>query len=229
MKLQTTVVSIVIVTVFISLILVCINRKLRKFDPLSEPKGIVLAVIMGVQTIDKMVKENTNERVAKFLTPYMLITITYIFLANIAGLFSLECPTSNFSVTLTLAFLTCVLIEVFSIKENGLRSYIHGLFEPFFPFVVMNLISRVSTLLSLSMRLFGNIIAGSILMSIIYQLFGYVSSSLLPFLGQFNIIAVIIAPALHFYFDLFAGAMQAYVFTVLTISFIGKELPQKEN
>ena len=222
MKLQTTVVSIVLVTVFISLLLILINRKLRKFDPLSEPKGIVLAVIMGVQTIDKMVKDNTNERVAKFLTPYMLITITYIFLSNISGLFSLESPTSNFSVTLTLAFLTCVLIEVFSIRENGLRSYIHGLFEPFFPFVVMNLISRVSTLLSLSMRLFGNIIAGSILMSIIYQLFGYISAQI-PIIGQFNIVSVLIAPALHFYFDLFAGAMQAYVFTVLTISFIGKE------
>ncbi|MDO4378486.1 MAG: F0F1 ATP synthase subunit A [Erysipelotrichia bacterium] len=228
MKLQTTVVSIVFVTAFISLLLILINRKLRKFDPLSEPKGIVLAAIMGVQTIDKMVKDNTNDKVAKFLTPYMLMTITYIFLSNISGLFSLESPTSNYSVTLTLAFLTCVLIEVFSIKENGLRSYIHGLFEPFFPFVVMNLISRVSTLLSLSMRLFGNIIAGSILMSIIYQLFGFISAQI-PIVGQFNIVAVLIAPALHFYFDLFAGAMQAYVFTVLTISFIGKELPQKEN
>lgn len=226
MKLQTTVISIAIVTIFISLLLVYINRKLRKFDPLSEPKGIVLAVMIGVQTIDKMVKESTNSRIAKFLTPYMLITITYIFLSNIAGLFSLESPTSNLSVTLTLAFITCVLIEVFSYQENGRKAYIHSYFEPFFPFFVVNVIGKFSTLISLSMRLFGNILAGGILMSVIYQLMGYISS-LVPFVGQFNFVAVLFAPALHFYFDLFAGAMQAYVFTVLTISFIGKEIPSE--
>ncbi len=228
MKLQTTVISIAVITAFISLLLVFINRKLRQYDPLSEPKGIVLAVIMGVKTIDNMVKTNTNERVAKFLTPYMLMTITYIFLSNIAGLFSLESPTSNFSVTLTLAFLTCVLIEVFSCQENGPKAYIHSYFEPFFPFFIVNIMGKVSTLISLSMRLFGNILSGGILMSVIYQLMSYISA-LVPVIGQFNFAAVIFAPALHFYFDLFAGAMQAYVFTILSISFIGKELPQNEN
>ncbi len=228
MKLQTTVISIAVVTAFISLLLVFINRKLRQYDPLSEPKGVVLVVLMAVETLDNMVKNSTNARIAKFLTPYMLMTITYIFLSNIAGLFSLECPTSNLSVTLSLALITCILIEVFSYQEKGVKDYIHSYFEPFFPFFIVNIIGKFSTLISLSMRLFGNILAGGILMSVIYQLMAYISS-IVPVIGQFNFVAVLVAPALHFYFDLFSGAMQAYVFTVLTVSFIGKELPQKEN
>ena len=86
--------------------------------------------------------------------------------------------------------------------------------------------SKFSTLLSLSLRLFGNILSGGILMSVIYQMLAKVSD-LIPVIGKLNIVGVLVAPVLHFYFDLFSGAMQAYIFTVLTISFIAKELPEK--
>ena len=86
----------------------------------------------------------------------------------------------------------------------------------------------ISLPISLCLRLFGNVIAGSVLMSVIYQLLASISSAI-PLVGNINIIAIVVAPALHFYFDLFSGAIQAYVFTMLTISFIGKELPSQEN
>ena len=226
MQIQTTVYSIIIITVTMGLLLLYINRKLKQYDPLSEPKGIVLLVIMFAEMIDKMVKEKTNERVAKYLTPYIMSVVTYIFISNIAGLFSLETPTSNYSVTLVLGALTCVLIEVYSAKERGAKGYIKSWFEPLAPFVLVNILSKISTLLSLSLRLFGNILSGGILMSVIYQMLGSISK-MIPFIGQFNIAGVIIAPVLHFYFDLFSGIMQAYIFITLTISFIGKELPNQ--
>ena len=65
-------------------------------------------------------------------------------------------------------------------------------------------------------------------MSVIYQMLASVSA-LIPVIGKFNIFGVIVAPVLHFYFDLFSGAMQAYIFVILTISFIGKELPNKQG
>ena len=226
MVIQTTVYSIIIITVSMALLLLYINKKLKAYDPLSEPKGVVLLVIMFAQMIDKMVKEKTNERVAKYLTPYIMSVVAYIFLSNIAGLFSLETPTSNYSVTLVLGALTCILIEVYSAKERGPKGYIKSWFEPLAPFVLVNILSKISTLLSLSLRLFGNILSGGILMSVIYQMLGSISK-LIPFIGQFNIVGVIIAPVLHFYFDLFSGIMQAYIFITLTISFIGKELPNE--
>lgn len=226
MVIQTTVYSIIIITVTMALLLLYINKKLKEYDPLSKPKGIVLLVIMFAEMIDKMVKEKTNERVAKYLTPYIMSVVVYIFMSNIAGLFSLETPTSNYSVTLVLGALTCILIEVYSAKERGPKGYIKSWFEPLAPFVLVNILSKISTLLSLSLRLFGNILSGGILMSVIYQMLGSISK-MIPFIGQFNIVGVIIAPVLHFYFDLFSGVMQAYIFITLTISFIGKELPNQ--
>ena len=226
MEIQTAVYSIIIITVFIALLLFYINRKLREYDPLSEPKGIVLLVMMAAQTFDKMVSDKTDKKVAKYLTPYIMTVALYIFLSNIAGLFALETPTSNYSVTLTLAALTCILIEVFSFSERGFKGYIKSWFEPLALFVVMNVMSKLSTLLSLSLRLFGNILSGGILMSVIYQMLAVISHKI-PFIGDFNIVGVIVAPALHFYFDLFSGVMQAFIFITLTIAFIGKELPNK--
>lgn len=226
MVIQSTVFSILIITVVIAIILLIVNKKLNSYDPMSKPKGLVLLMIMFVQMIDKMVKEKTNERVAKYLTPYIMSVVIYIFLANIAGLFSLETPTSNYSVTLVLGALTCILIEIYSFKERGTKGYVKSWFEPLAPFVLVNILSKISTLLSLSLRLFGNILSGGILMSVIYQMLGSISK-MIPVIGKLNIVGIIVAPVLHFYFDLFSGIMQAYIFITLTISFIGKELPNE--
>lgn len=227
MELQPTILSIVIITTAIAAFLFYVNRKLVKFDPLSKPTGVVLLVMMATEMIEGMVKDKTNDEISNFLTPYIMSIITYIFISNIAGLFSLETPTSNYSVTLVLAALTCILIEVFSSRARGAKGYIKSWFEPLAPFVILNVLSKISTLLSLSLRLFGNILSGGILMSVIYQMLGSISK-MIPVIGEFNIISVVVAPVLHFYFDLFSGGMQAFIFTVLTISFIAKELPDKE-
>ena len=225
-EIQSAVYSIVIITLFMAILLVFINRKLVKYDPLSKPTGIVLLIIMYAQMIDNMVKSKTNEKVAKYLTPYIMTVAAYIFLSNISGLFSIETPTSKYSVTLALAAITCVLIEVFSFAARGPKGYLKSWMEPFAPFLVMNIMSKLSTLLSLSLRLFGNILSGSILMTVIYSMLGNISKAI-PFIGEFNIVGVIVAPVLHFYFDLFSGVMQSFIFITLTVSFIGKELPSK--
>lgn len=228
MEVQSTVYYIWAVTGIIALLLLFINLKLRKFDPLSKPKGIVLIVMMAVQAIENMVRDKTNDDLVKKLSPYIATVGIYIFISNIAGLLSLESPTANFSVTLTLAAITCILIEVNAVKYNGGKKYVKSLFEPFAPFVLINIISKISTLASLSLRLFGNIMAGSILMKVIYQLLASISGAIAPALGDFNIFGVLVAPVLHFYFDLFSGAMQTYIFVILSISFIGKELPKQD-
>jgi len=228
MELQTTVFSIFCVTAFIGILLLIVNRALVKFDPLSKPKGIVLIMMIGVDFISGIVNGAIKDKkIADKLIPYFLTVIVYVFMSNIAGLFSIECPTSNYSVTLTLAALTCILIEVCSFKAKGAKKYFKGWFEPFAPFVVMNTISKLATLMSLSLRLFGNILAGGILMSVVYQLFDGISK-MIPVVGNINIVAIVIAPFLHFYFDLFSGVMQAFLFTNLSANFIGNELPSEE-
>lgn len=227
MEIQPTVYYIWAITGLIALLLLFINAKVRRFDPLSQPKGIVLVCMMAVQAIENIVTEKTNKDLARKLSPYIATVGLYIFIANISGLLAMESPTGNYSVTLTLAAITCVLIEVFSAKYRGARGYIKSWFEPFAPFVLINVISKISTLASLSLRLFGNIIAGSILMKVIYAMLSSISSAI-PVLHGFNLFAIVVAPVLHFYFDLFSGAMQTYIFVILSVSFIGKELPGNE-
>lgn len=225
-EIQGTVFYIAIVCLAILVFLLILNMKLKKFDPLDEPKGLVLMAMMGVNFIENMLKKDTNKEMTEKLGPYLAFLFIYIFIANISGLFGITPPTSNYSVTLTLAAITCIMIEVYSIKYNGVKSYVKKLFEPLAPFVVINIISKVGTLLSLSLRLFGNIIAGSILMSVVYQLLAKVSA-LIPVIGKFNFIGVIVCSVLHMYFDLFAGAMQTYLFGTLSVAFISNELPEE--
>lgn len=224
MEIQKTVFYIIIITLILLFIFVLLSRKLKKFNPLDKPTGVVLALMMGYDFITKMVRKETNEEMTDILAPYFASQMIYIFFASISGLIGFETPTSNFSVTLTIALITCVLIEVFSIKYNGFKSYMKTLMEPFAPFIIINVISKFSTLASLSLRLFGNILSGGIIMSIIYSIMSMVSS-MIPLIGKFNIFGVVVAPVLHAYFDLFSAGMQSYLFTTLSVIFIGKELP----
>lgn len=226
MKVQSVVPYIFAVTGILIVLLLIIHQKLKNYDPMEKPKGLVLLMIMAVQMVDDMCRKDTNPEIAENLGPYIGSIFAYIFLANISGLLGFENPTSNLSVTLALAGITVCLIEINSIKYNGVKNYVHSLFEPVAPFVVMNIIGKISPLLSLSMRLCCNIIAGSIIMQIIYAGTATISKAI-PVIGQFNFLGVALAPVFHAYFDLFAGVLQAYIFITLTIMFIGKELPKE--
>ena len=69
------------------------------------------------------------------------------------------------------------------------------------------------------MRLFGNILIGTILMSLVYQFTGWVSALIIPF----NFLGPVIAPVLHAYFDVFAGCIQTLVFVTLSSILIAIE------
>ena len=88
------------------------------------------------------------------------------------------------------------------------------MFEPVFLFFPINVISELSTPISMSLRLFGNMFSGTIMMSLIYGLLRVGSVSL----------AVAWPAALHAYLDVFAGALQAYVFAMLTMVFVSNQI-----
>ena len=148
--------------------------------------------------------------------PYFAMLFAYLIIANLSGLLGFEAPTSNYSITLALTTITFCLIQFNAIKKQGLLSYIWGAVWP-----PTNLLSILSPLISLSMRLFGNILSGSILMYLVYQLTGYISGLLI----NFNFLGPVIAPWLHCYFDVFAGCIQTLVFVTLSSILIMMENP----
>lgn len=224
---QAHVFSILIISAILVLILLILNRALRSFDPYAEPKGLVLLALSAVEMVDKTVKADVNDEIFDYLGPYVGYLWGYIFLSSISGLFGNQAvPTGNFSVTLTLAIISVAMVEINSIRYNGIKNYIKGLFEPMFLFLPMNIIGKISPVISMSMRLFANILAGTIVMTLFYTFTGYVSSLIFN-IGNFDFIGVLLAPVLHSYFDLISSLLQTFIFTSLTIIFIGKELPEK--
>ena len=172
--------------------------------------SLIIMVVMAIFFI------YAGKKFEKNYYPYFAMLFAYLIIANLSGLLGFEAPTSNYSITLALTTITFCLIQFNAIKKQGLLSYIWGAVWP-----PTNLLSILSPLISLSMRLFGNILSGSILMYLVYQLTGYISGLLI----NFNFLGPVIAPWLHCYFDVFAGCIQTLVFVTLSSILIMMENP----
>ena len=105
----------------------------------------------------------------------------YIFLSNILGLFGFSSPTGNYSVTLMLTIITWVLVQIAQLKAGGFKAYMHSFIEPIPVFLPMNIFGKFSTLLSMSLRLFGNVLCGGIIMSLVYSFTSWCSTALINF------------------------------------------------
>lgn len=218
-------VSIIVVTLIISTIILLLSKKVKSLDVKDNPRGFLQLGILYVDTIHNMIVTNMGKKHGPKFSAYLGSVFIYLLLANTVGLLGFETPTSSLSVTLVFALITWLLIQGVSINQNGLKGYIKGFFEPFFPFVIPNIFGAVAPLISLSMRLFGNVLSGGIIMSMLYAFTAWLSS-FVPVIGGINVFGVIIAPIIHLYFDLFAGFLQAFLFMTLTSILVSVEFTE---
>lgn len=231
MEIQTDVYGIILLTIILGVAIVLISKKIDRMNPLEKPKGIAAAAILGVEAVANTCKTNVGEKLAYRLAPYILVLWVYIFTANIISLFGIPSPTANLSVTLLLAFITWLLIQIVEIKYGGWKGYFHSFLEPLSIMLPMNIVGKFSTMISMSLRLFGNITCGGIMMQLIYSATQLLSNTLLGWMSSsgtvFNFMAPIIAPLLHAYFDVFSGFIQTLVFVTLTVVLIGNDVPEE--
>jgi len=232
MVIKSDVYVIILITILLGAAMVALGKKFETADPMAEPKGILVPVLMGVQSVHKTIMDNVGPLYADKMTPYILVLWTYIFVSNIISLFGLSSPTANLSVTLLLAIITWVLIQIVEFRYQGVKGYFHAFLEPIAPMLPMNIFGKFSTLVSMSLRLFGNILCGGIMMQLVYSACQNLSNMIVGALvgsevQVFNFIAPLLAPVLHAYFDLFAGFIQTLVFVTLTIVLIGNDIPDE--
>ncbi|HAS74364.1 MAG TPA: ATP synthase F0 subunit A [Clostridiales bacterium UBA8960] len=182
-----------------------------------EPKGLQLFVEELVKVINGLTKQNMGEHNTSF-APYVGTLLIFIGLSNVAGLFGFRPPTADLNTTMCLSITTFVLTQFFGLKSKGLGNYSKGFLQPM-PFLLpLNIIGELANPVSLGFRLFGNIVAGVIIMSLLYGALGGFTEMLLGLtvpLFQTGVPAI-----LHIYFDLFAGLLQSFIFTMLTMVFI---------
>lgn len=175
------------------------------------PTGFQNVVELLIEMLDNMVEGSMGVHAKKFRN-YIGTIFLFIFFSNISGLFGLRAPTADYGVTLPLGVITFCLIQYNNIKYNKFGAFT-DLFKPL-PFLFpINLIGEIAVPFSLSLRLFGNVLSGTVMMSLIYQLLSKIA------IGWPGI--------LHIYFDVFSGAIQTYVFCMLTMVFITQKIPEE--
>lgn len=206
------------IAVLIGTLLVIWGKKLKQADPTKPPKGVVIIADLYGEFMTKFVRENGGEQ-NMFLLPYIGTIALMIFFSNVVGLLGLQPPTSNLGINVTLAVISFVLINYLGIKKHGASHY-SGLFEPHWALFPVNVIGELAFPVSLSVRLFANILSGGIIMLLFYGLWYWIAG-----MGVWAPAAVVInllAPLLHGFFDIFVGFIQTYVFIVLTLFFINQ-------
>ena len=203
----TTHVSVLIVMAVLLIFAVAANRRIKRAEEI--PGGFQNVVELIVEMLDKMVEGSMGKYAGKFVN-YISALFLFIFVSNISGLFGLRPPTADYGVTLPLGLITFGIIQYNNIKYNKVGAFT-GLFQPLPLLFPINLIGEIAVPFSLSLRLFGNLLSGTVMMSLIYQL-----------LTKF---AVGWPGILHIYFDVFSGAIQTYVFCMLTMVFTRDKMP----
>lgn len=231
MVIQDDVYTIIFLTIILGIAIVLVSKKIDLLDPMKKPTGIAGAAILGVKAVENTCVINVGKDIAQKLAPYILVLWIYIFCSNTCSLFGLTSPTSNLSVTLLLAIITWVLIQITEFKYGGVKAYFHSFIEPIVPMLPLNIIGKFSTLVSMSLRLFGNITCGGIMMELVYAGAQLLSNTIAGWFGAtgnvFNFMAPILTPLLHGYFDVFAGFIQTLVFVTLTVVLLGVDVPDE--
>ena len=202
---ETIIISWGIVIALTALVLFLTHNMKKK----PEKKRQVIAEFL-VEIVDNLVKSTMGEKYKSF-GPYVAALFASSIFGSLVSLIGLRSVTADYSTVLTWALMSFVMIEAAKIKADGIGGYLKGFINP------LNIISEVSTPVSMSFRHFGKLAGGMIITSLIYFALTGLSSAI----GLAVPIFTIGLPAvLSLYFDLFSGFMQAFIFIMLTMIYI---------
>lgn len=215
------------VAIGLSVICVVLSKVIDKADPMERPKGIMFFLELYYDMMTNLVTSIFRNQM-KLMIPYGAFLMVYIITMNYIGLFiPVDSPATDYNVPLGLVSITLVLIHATDIRYNGIKAYLAEYGKPFKIMLPLNLMDIVAKPLSMSMRLFGNVLSGSLILMIFSQLTGAMQKGILGFVGiastdspSLDIVGAFLSTPLHFYLDIFSGGIQAFVFTLLTLIFV---------
>lgn len=199
---EATVVSWIIMAV-LTILAVILTRNLKVEGEIGKRQQI-LEICM-----DKMMnffKGNLGEKGEKYM-PWLMSIAIFIGASNMIGIFGLKPPTKSMQVTAAMALTSIVLVEFAGIKERGIKGHLKSFAQPVAIVLPINLLELIIKPLSLCMRLFGNVIGAFIIMELIKNVVFF---------------KIGVSLAFSFYFDLFDGFLQAYIFVFLTSMYINE-------
>ena len=179
----------------------------RKKNTLPGPLQVIGELFVSqlyALTEDALGKENAQK-----YAPLVCALFMFLLLSNWIGMIPhLEEPTKDLNTPLGLGLMGFVIAHHAGIKSKGFKKYAKAYFEPIFFMMPLNVIGELAKIVSISFRLFGNIMGGAIIILVV----SYLTYS------------VLLPPFLSAFFGLFVGAIQAFVFTMLTVVYISVQV-----
>jgi F-type H+-transporting ATPase subunit a len=172
-------------------------------------QNIVEALIVWLR---EQVATNLGPK-GEFLCPLIVTLFLFLIVANWLGLVpTMASPTNDLNTTFGLALLIVLIVHVLGLYMKGMH-YVKHFFQPFPIFVVINVIEEVAKPITLAFRLFGNILAGEILIIILLMLAKW---AILPSVAWLA-------------FSLFIGGVQAFIFTSLSLAYLANAVKDSEE
>ena len=185
-----------------------ITRRLSSGLKISRWQNLLEIIVSGVKGQIEAVGLRKPEKYLGFLGTLFL----FIALSNLCTIFpGYEPPTGSLSTTAALAISVFVAVPAYGIADSGLRGYLKTYVEPAFIMLPFNIISELSRTLALAVRLFGNIMSGTMILAILLS------------------ITPLIFPILMILLGLLTGMVQAYIFSILATVYIAAATQTREN
>ncbi len=226
---QTTV-TLFAVTVLLITAGFLVTRKLTK-----RPGRLQVVVEKLINMLYGLVEDTMGKHNLKF-APYIgTLFLSSIFCTLLGMTQVFRSATSDLSVTLAWAIVTIVMVWYHNIKNFGFGAWLKGFTEPIVVMTPMNIVSEIATPVSMAFRHFGNVAGGSVLTALIYSALSALTYAVFGWLPDFIIaylpplFQVGIPAFLSIYFDLFSGFVQALVFSLLTMVYVGGACPPAEE
>jgi F-type H+-transporting ATPase subunit a len=168
--------------------------------------------ILGELFVDqlyKLTEDAMDKELAIKYGPLICALFMFLLVSNWLGIIPhLEEPTKDLNTPLSLGVMGFVIAHAAGIRSKGFKAYIKEYMEPIFFMAPLNIIGELAKIVSISFRLFGNIMGGSIIILVV----SYLTYS------------VLLPPFLYAFFGLFVGTIQAFVFTMLTVVYISVQV-----
>jgi F-type H+-transporting ATPase subunit a len=173
------------------------------------PRPIQALGELIISLLYALTEDALGKELAKTYAPLICALFMFLLLSNWLGIIPhLEEPTKDLNTTLGLGIMGFFIAHYAGIRSKGFKAYIKEYFQPIFFMMPLNVIGELAKIVSISFRLFGNIMGGSIIILVV----SYLTYS------------VVLPPFLYGFFGLFVGTIQAFVFTMLTIVYISVQV-----
>lgn len=215
-------IAITCLVVFLFIFICSRNMQLR-------PRGKQNVLEYVVDFVNNIIRDNLSSKEIPNFGLFAFVLFLFIFVANMLGLITKvvvgeevtlwKSPTADPTITLTLAFMMVLLTSYVSVKRFGFKKYVEiSYMSPMPGLLPIKILEEFTNVLTLGLRLYGNIFAGEVLLTLIAKL------------GMLNILTFPLAIPIEMIwqaFSIFIGGIQAFIFVTLTMVYMSHKITEE--